>query len=131
MVRAESGQSASRGETEAQKDLVTSHKPEPAAPGQRGEDIHPQAAGFLVHKWLRAALVAAAQQRALRWARRTGRGPPEAPRAGTVGLWPLWSKHVPLVSLQTHSLPLVHAFPANCLTLWLPLPGCLVNFPLA
>lgn len=40
-----------------------------------------------------------------------------------MGLWPLWSKHVPLVSLQTHSLPLVHGFPANCLTLWLTLPG--------
>lgn len=52
------------GET-SQKDLVTSHKPEIpvmcwAAPGQIEADTGPQGAGFLVHKWLRVALLAPA-----------------------------------------------------------------------
>lgn len=36
----------------------------------------------------------------------------EAPRARTVGLWFLWSKHVPSLKVKPHSVPPAHAFPA-------------------
>lgn len=94
-----------RGNT-SPRGIVTSHKPElpatrQAAPGQRGKIQVFREQG----SWLTSGSGqpgSSAQQSAVRCARQTGWAS-EAPRPGTVGLWPWQSEHVPSLGLLPHS----------------------------